>query len=221
MPLPEQGVVFVADGSGDSRQLSDSLAGVMEQAKVPLRVQRIGWSHGPGRVFLDLYDGDHQIAEGQQLAQEVLAYRRAHPANRICLVGYSAGAGVTLAATDVLPPNTVDEMVLLAPAVAGNRDLRTSLRTCREGIDAFRSDWDVISLVLTPMGMADGFGLPVAGRTGFSIVAQTPQDQDLYQRLRQYSWDGSAKWSGHNGGHYGCINSEFLRAQVVPHLITR
>jgi hypothetical protein len=219
MPVPETGVVFVADGSGDARQLSESLAGILQQSACPLRVQRVGWSHGTGGVFLDLYDGDHQKAEGQKLSQEVLAYRRAYPSNRICLVGYSAGAGVVLAATEALPPGTVDEIVLLAAAVSANRDLRIALCASREGIDNFRSEWDGVCLMLTPIGMADGIGLPAAGRTGFSPVIQCPQDQQLYQRLREHTWGGPARWSGHDGGHWGCTNPNFLRAQVVPHLL--
>jgi hypothetical protein len=221
MPVSETGVVFVAEGSGDSPQLSESLAAILHQANAPLRVQRVGWSHGKGLVLLDLYDGDHQKAEGRKLAQEVLAYRRAYPGNRICLVGYSAGAAVVLDATDGLSPSTVDEIVLLSPSVSANRDLRNALGTSREGIDNFRSDWDMVCTMLTATGMADGIGLPVAGRTGFSPVIQSSQDQQLYQRLREHSWDGSARWSGHNGGHWGCLNSDFLRAQVVPHLLPR
>jgi predicted esterase len=221
MPGPEQGVVFVADGSGGSPQMSDSLARVLSEARAPLRVQSACWSHGSGRVLLDLYDGEHQKAEGQKLAQEVLAYRRAYPGNRICLVGYSAGAGVVLTAADCLPPGSVDCMVLLAPAVSANRDLRTALRVSREGIDNFHSDWDMVCLMLSGIGMADGFGLPVAGRTGFTPVIECPQDQELYQRLRQHCWGGPKAWSGHDGGHWGNLNCDFLRAQVVPHLLPK
>ena len=219
MPVPEQGVVFVADGSGDSPQMSVSLARVLDEAHAPLRVQRVCWSHGMGRVLSDLYDADNQKAEGQKLAQEVLAYRRAYPAHRICLVGYSAGAAVVLAAVDGLAPGTVDGMVLLAPSVSANRDLRPALRVSREGIDNFRSDWDMVCLMLSAVGTADGFAQPVAGRTGFTPVIESPQDQQLYQRLREHCWGGPKSWSGHDGGHWGSLNVDFLRAQVVPHLL--
>jgi pimeloyl-ACP methyl ester carboxylesterase len=219
MPLPDQGIVYVADGSGDLRQVSDSLATVLQQANAPLHIQRVCWTHGTGLILLDLYDAERQKAEGQKLAQEILAYRRANPGKRICLVGYSSGAGVALAAADSLPPCSLDRMILLAPSVSAKRDLRTALRASREGIDHFRSDWDVISLLLTPLGMADGFGLPVAGRTGFSPVIESPQDQQLYQGLRQYSWGGPQSWSGHDGGHWGCIHCDFLRAKVLPLLL--
>jgi pimeloyl-ACP methyl ester carboxylesterase len=216
MPVTDQGIVFVADGSGDLRQVSESLTTVLQQTSAPLHVQRVCWTHGTGRVFLDLYDADHQQVEGQKLAQEILAYRRANPGQRICIVGYSSGAGVALAATDSLPSCSVDRMILLSPTVSAKRDLRTALRVCREGIDSFHSDWDAISLLLTPLGMADGFGLPVAGRTGFTPLVESPQDQQLYQRLRQHCWGGSQSWSGHDGGHWGCLHCDFLRAKVLP-----
>jgi hypothetical protein len=221
MPALEQGVIFVADGSGNLRQISDCLGSLLQEARAPLRVQCFCWTHGQGRVFLDLYDADHQKVQGQKLAQEILAYRRCHPSNRICVVGYSSGAGVALTAAEMLPPNTMDCMVLLSPSVAARRDLRAPLRACREGIDSFHSEWDVISLVLTAMGMADGFGLPVAGRYGFTPVIESPQDQELYQRLRQHCWGGPAAWGGHNGSHFGFVNCDFLRVQVVPLLLCR
>ena len=105
--------------------------------------------------------------------------------------------------------------------ISANRDLRTALRASREGIDNFHSDWDAICLMLTATGMADGFGLPVAGRTGFTPLIESPQDQELYQRLRQHCWGGPKSWSGHNGGHWGSSNGDFLRAQVVPLLLPR
>jgi hypothetical protein len=218
---PVQGVVFVADGSGDLRQVADALTNVVLEDHIPLCVQRVQWTHGKGAVFLDLYDQAHQKAQGLIVAQQVLAYRTAHPDQRICLVGYSSGAGVVLAAAEQLPAASVDRIVLLSPSVAARHDLRPSLRCSREGIDAFRSEWDIISLALTAMGTADGVGLPVAGRTGFSPVVECPGDELLYQGLRQHLWDSSSRWAGHDGGHFGCFNSNFLRTCVLPPLLGR
>jgi pimeloyl-ACP methyl ester carboxylesterase len=221
MPAEEQGVVFIADGSGNLRQVSDCTAQVLEELHAPLRVQRVNWTHGQGRVFADLYDCGHQKAEGQKLLAAVLEYRRLHPCNRICLVGYSSGAGVILAAADALPPNSVDRIVLLSASVYAKRDLRPALRASREGIDSFHSEWDTVCLTLTVMGMADGWGLAVAGRSGFSPVIESAQDQQLYQNLRQHSWCGPGRWGGHDGSHFGCINCDFLRVQVVPLILNR
>jgi pimeloyl-ACP methyl ester carboxylesterase len=218
---PVQGVVFVADGSGGLHRVADSLAVVLRESRAPLHVERVDWSHGQGTVMRDLYDDDNQRAHAKVLAGQVLAYRAAHPEQRICLVGYSSGAGVVLAAAEGLPPDTVDRMVLLSPAVASRRDLRVPLRACREGIDNFYSDRDGICLLLTAVGTADGFANQIAGRTGFVPVGDTSQDRTPYQRLRQHAWAGAPAWGGHNGGHYDSGRPEFLALQVTPLLAGR
>jgi pimeloyl-ACP methyl ester carboxylesterase len=217
MPGQERGVVFVADGSGDSRAVSDGLTGPLQPAC--LRVQRVPWSHGTGRVLADVYDAGHQKCEGQKLAQEVLAYRQANPGNHIYLVGYSSGTGVVLDAAQSLPPCSVDRIVLLAPVVTARRDLRPSLRAACQGIDSFRSEWDGVCLMLST-GTADGFAEPVAGRSGFTPINQCAGDQELYAKLHEHCWSGSRNWSGHDGGHYGYSRASFLRDQVAPLLCT-
>src|SRR5205814_4536658 len=126
---------FVADGSGDMHTVSDTLTGIARDSRLPLRVERVSWSHGSGAVFPDVYDGEQHRFQGQALARQVAAYRASKPQQRICLVGYSSGAAVVLASTEALPPGCVDRLVLLSPAVAARRDLRPALRCCREGID--------------------------------------------------------------------------------------
>jgi pimeloyl-ACP methyl ester carboxylesterase len=214
-PAPAEAVTFVADGSGDLRQVSDALAKVAQEAHSPMRVQRVQWSHAKGAVFPDLYDAEHHQAQGKSLANQILAHRQANPTSRICLVGYSSGASVALAATEHLPAGTLDRLVLLSPSVSARHDLRPALSASREGIDAFTSEWDVICLVLYAMGTGDGAGQAVAGRSGFVPVGDA-EDKQLYNGLRQHSWGGANRWSGHDGSHFGCCKAEFIRSQVLP-----
>jgi len=220
-PPPSQGITFVADGSGDLRQVADALAAVAQEAHAPISVQRVQWSHGKGAVLPDLYDAEHHQAQGKILAQQILAQRQANPASRICLIGYSSGASVALAAAEHLPERTLDRIVLLSPSVAARHDLRLALRSSREGIDAFDSEWDVICLVLFAMGTGDGAGQAVAGRTGFVPIGDSAEDRQLYSGLRQHFWKGAERWSGHDGSHFGCFSREFLRNQVLPLTLSR
>jgi hypothetical protein len=135
------------------------------------------------------------------------------------LVGYSSGAAVALAAAENLPERTLDRIVFLSPCVAARRDLRPALRCSREGIDSFNSEWDAICLVLSAMGTGDGAGQAVAGRTGFVPMNDNAEDRELYTNLHQHFWQGPSSWSGHDGGHFGCINREFQRNQVLPLLL--
>ncbi len=218
---PVQGVVFVADGSGGLHRVADNLSIVLRDARIPVHVERVAWSHGQGTVLRDLYGDDNHRSHARCLASQVLAYRQAHPEQRIDLLGYSSGAAVVLAAAEDLPPDTVDRMILLSPAVASRRDLRPALRACREGIDSFYSERDGICLLLTAVGTADGFANQIAGRVGFVPPADPRQDCLLYQRLRQHAWTCPAAWGGHNGSHYDAGRPEFLAAQVVPLLVGR
>jgi pimeloyl-ACP methyl ester carboxylesterase len=218
---PAEGVVLVADGSGDLRQVTGNLTTVVRDSQAPVSVQRVQWSHGKGSVLKDLYDADRHKQQGKILAQQLLGQRQARPDQRICVVGYSSGASVALAAAEQLPPDTLDRIVLLAPTVASRHDLRPALRACREGIDSFQSEWDVICIVLFAMGTGDGVGSSIAGRVGFSPVIESPQDQVLYKRLRNHMWQGPSRWSGHDGGHFGCSHPAFLREQILPLLVGR
>ena len=215
-PPPAEGITFVADGSGDLRQVSDALAKVALDAHAPMRVQRVQWAHAKGAIFPDLYDSAHHQAQGKILAEQILAHRQANPESRICLIGYSSGASVALVACDHLPSGTLDRFVLLSASVSARHDLRHALQVSREGIDSFNSEWDAVCLVLYAMGTGDGIGQSVAGRTGFVPVGDTPEDKQLYIGLRQHVWQGAARWGGHDGGHFGCFKEEFLRNQVLP-----
>jgi pimeloyl-ACP methyl ester carboxylesterase len=210
------GVVFVADGSGNLHRTFDSLTKAIADAKLPLCVERVDWSHGSCRIFSDLHGHSHQRAKGKSLADQVCAYRAAHPGNRVCLVGHSAGAAIVLAAAECLPPGSVDRIVLLAPAVSPTYDLRPALACACEGIDSFHSYHDCISVLLAAVGTADGCWRCSAGRGGFRIASTCPADTELYQKLRQCPWHRAFGEVGHHGGHFGWCGCEFVRACVLP-----
>jgi hypothetical protein len=217
---PPAVVVYVANGAGDYRGLSANLNAVAAETRLPVAIETFVWSHGSRRVFADQVDRENQVAEGARLAAEVAA-RRSN-AQRVCLVGHSAGSGVILAAADRLPPDSVDRIVLLAPSVCVNYDLRPALRAARRGIDVHYSEYDqfVLGLGMAIVGTADRECRRAAGQYGFNPVGDTPADAGLYrQRLHQYPWELGKTWAGHYGGHYGSIQPEFLREYVMPHLL--
>jgi pimeloyl-ACP methyl ester carboxylesterase len=221
---PAQGVVIVCDGSGDFRTLSTSMARAVAEARLPLYVETFVWSHGYGRYVRDHVDHCNHLRMGQALAERVLAYRRAYPNLRIYLAGHSAGNAVVLAAAERLPPDTLDRIILLAPSVRPEYDLRPALASAREGIDAFISCRDrvVLGFAMRLVGTADSrYRGPAAGQVGFRPVGDAAADGCLYARLRQHSWVPGVCWTGHQGGHYGSSRCRFLSAFVLPLLLTR
>jgi hypothetical protein len=221
LPAPagvERGVVFAIDGAGGFLGASAALRQAMEEARLPLRMEPVIWSHGPGRVYADETDYAHARAEGLQLAGQVAAYRRACPGGAVYLVSHSAGSAVALTAVEALPPGSVDRVVLLAPSLSAGYDLRPALRRVRCSIEVFSSsrDWFYLGLATGLFGTADRRHGPAAGRVGFRPTVADAPDAALYAKLRQHPWDPSLAWTGHHGGHYGAYQPGYLRAYVLP-----
>lgn len=214
-----QGVIYAVDGAGSFQAMSGSLQQAVAEERLPFCVETFYWSHGYGRFIADQTDRDHAVTRGRQLAGQILGRRQAYPQAPVYLVGHSAGSGVVLAALEVLPPDSVERVVLLAPAVAADYDMRPALRACRKGIDVIYStrDWFYLGLGTAILGTADGCqGCDAAGRTGFRPILQTPDDCRLYRRLRQHPWHPSLETVGNFGGHYSCYNPGYLRIYVLP-----
>jgi pimeloyl-ACP methyl ester carboxylesterase len=206
-----QGVVFIADGSGGLPGPGPEIARQISGACVLTRVEMVDWSHGWGRVFLDLYHHGHHETQGQELACRIMTYRQACPSGRIYLVGHSSGAAVILAATEHLPPGSVTRVILLAPSVATTYDLRSALRAACEGVDAFYSHRDLVSLSMTVAGTADHqYFVGAAGYHGFRTLCG--DEAALYSNLRQYP--------GCYSGHFSCTQAAFVRDHVLPLLVS-
>jgi pimeloyl-ACP methyl ester carboxylesterase len=221
-PVAAEDVVFIANGSGDFRTVSDSLSCAVAAEGVPLRLETFVWSHGFGCYLSDHADHVNQVAQGRRLAGLVAEWRRACPDRAVYLVGHSAGCAVVLAAAEVLPPGSVERILLLAPSVSAGYDLRPALVCARGGIDTFYSRRDLVMLGagVTLAGTADRRWEPAAGRVGFQPVLVGPGDAALYGKLRQHPWDGCVAWTGNLGMHYGSNREEFARAYLLP-LLTR
>lgn len=214
-----QGVVFAVDGAGGFEMASRTLSRIVAEDKWPLEVRPFHWTHGYCRVISDQVHAAHVRREGRKLAELVLNCHREEPARPIYLVGHSAGCGVALIAADSLPPNLVERMVLLAPAVSAKRDLRPALRISRQGVDVFLSshDWACLGLGTLLAGTTDRCWMTgAAGKNGFQPIVAAPEDGLLYAKLRQYPWEPSLMWTGHKGGHYGGYQPGFLRVFVLP-----
>jgi pimeloyl-ACP methyl ester carboxylesterase len=211
-------LVLVADGAGDFRCASTTLAQVVEEAHAPLCVQPYIWSHGHFRILADQMCHDHMRNQGKHLAELVLALQQHHPETPIYLVAHSAGTGVVLIAAEALPPDSIERIILLSPAVSTRRDLRGALRAARQGVDVFYSkdDWWYLGAVVSLVGTSDRHWESAAGRVGFRPTVSCLDDGPLYEKLCQHPWEESLTWTGHKGGHYGGYQPGYLKACVLP-----
>jgi pimeloyl-ACP methyl ester carboxylesterase len=220
-PLPvarATGVVFCADGAGGFGGTTQVLEHVIAEARVPLRVEMVDWSHGTGRYLADHLHWSNIEKQGRHLAAQTQAWRRRYPDKPVYYVGQSAGCAVVLVAAETLPQGGVDRVVLLAPSVSTDYDLRPALARSRQGIDVFYShkDWFVLGLGMAFSGTTDRRLAPAAGRVGFRPIITEPRDKELYAGLRQHAWDPSVSWTGNTGGHYGHDEPGHIRARILP-----
>jgi pimeloyl-ACP methyl ester carboxylesterase len=214
----DRGIIFTADGAGGFGTTTSALRQAIAEEGLPLCVEMVPWSHGYGRGLADQMDFGHAREEGACLAGQILARRQSCPGGAIFLVAHSAGSAVVLTAAEALPPDSIDGIVLLAPSVSADYDLRPALRSTRRGIDVFCSERDVFFLGfgVSVVGTADRHWSAAAGRVGFRPVIATPEDAALYTRLRQHPWHPCVAWTGNPGGHYSCHSPGYLRAYVLP-----
>jgi pimeloyl-ACP methyl ester carboxylesterase len=219
---PNADIVFVADGSGDYRTTSKGLCEAVSACGTPLTVETFVWSHGYGRMLIDHTDHCNHLEEGQRLAGIVATVRQSCPERGVYLVGHSSGSAVVLAAAEAAPPGSIERVVLLAPAVACDYDLRPALRSVRQGIDVFISRRDIGALGVGTgvTGTSDRRWSAASGRVGFAPILTCPGDELLYAKLRIHPWDRCVVWTGNRGNHYGTLEQGFLRAYVLP-LLTR
>ena len=215
----ERGVIFAVDGAGGFQSTTQALSQAVAEDHLPLHVIPVEWSHGYGRIVADQIDWSYARECGCRLAAQIATYHQAFPQNKIVLVAHSAGSAVSLTAAGALPPGTIDRIILLAPSISSEYDLRPALRCARDGIDVYYSTRDTLQLglAIALVGTADGcWGCNAAGRVGFQPQIQFPEDTVLYAKLRQHPWNPCLTWTGNRGGHYGGYQPEFLKAFVLP-----
>jgi pimeloyl-ACP methyl ester carboxylesterase len=217
-----RGVIFVADGAGNTGGCSAAFRQAVADDQLPLCVEMFDWSYGPYRYLADEMDYPHAREGGQCLAARVAAYRQVYPDRPVYLAGHSAGCAVILAAAEGLTPGSVEDIALLAPAVSTHYDLRPALRCSRHGIDVFCSerDWAVLGLGVSIVGTTDRHWSAPAGRLGFQPMVAGPADAALYGKLREHPWQPSVAWTGNRGGHFDSYEQScYLRAYVLPALL--
>ncbi|HTU22579.1 MAG TPA: alpha/beta hydrolase [Gemmataceae bacterium] len=228
-PLPaaepvSAGTVFVVGGVGGLDPLQASAPWALPHAGVPHRIEVFPWTHGMLRPLRDLQDVRYLLKQADRLAEAVLEEQARHPGRPIYLLGHSAGAALILAASEKLPPASVERMILLAAAVSPTYDLRPALRATRREVIAFSSTYDRLCLdwCTSLFGTADRVYGPAAGLDGF----REPDDLDeegrgAYRRLVQVPWHLGMIWQGTDGLHNGACMPIFLTHRIAPWLLPK
>ncbi len=209
------GVVFTADGVGGFDLCATSLEYLTPLLDPPVEARTLVWGHGPTRWFADLTRRENVLAQGERLAREVEVVRHERPGVPIYLVGKSGGSVVIVAALERLPSESVEAVVLLAPALSPDYDLGRALDAVRRELVVHWSPYDVVVLGIgtSLFGTIDRKHAAAAGQRGFDVDKLTPERR---AKLRQVRWRPEMMRVGYFGGHIATDNPLFLKKYVTP-----
>jgi pimeloyl-ACP methyl ester carboxylesterase len=216
------GVVFVVGGIGGLDPLNLWAPLMLPHAGVPHELRNFPWTHGKGRLLRDLQDRSHLLEKASELAGAIREIKAADPNRPVYLLGHSAGAALSLAAAEQLPPGTLERIVLLAVAISPDYDLRPALRATRGEIVSFNSWLDLTHLAwgTSLFGTADRVYGPAAGLCGFRLPADLDDEgRSLYGRLVQVPWRIQHLLLLRGGLHHSPCMPLFLATAVAPWLI--
>lgn len=213
------GIVYVVGGVGGFDHVGPAAVEVLPLV-VPHEVHDFVWTHGWMQWLKDLQDSEHLTHKAADLAAKVLLYRKIHPDRPIYLVGKSGGAGLVLRTAEMLPPETLDRIILLSAAVSPEHDLGPALRATKREIVSFYSpyDWFILGWGTWQFGTADRVYSSSAGKRGFRRPPEGAAEAEPYRRLVEISWSPAMIQEGYFGGHIGTSNASFLAREVAPWL---
>lgn len=193
-------VVIVPGVAGDGPWYSGLKREIRRQTDATIVVHRWGLP-GPGFVANFNDKSIHEDAESD-LAERLEDLRAAHPHARIDIVTHSAGGGVALGALDELADVSVDQLLLLHPAVSPGYDLEPASHRVGS-IQIFHSLGDrfFLSWRASMFGTYDGVKTDAAGRVGFDQLPPNARQHEI------------------TGGHFAATQQRLVRERVAPLLV--
>jgi pimeloyl-ACP methyl ester carboxylesterase len=209
--VAETGRLLILPGVGNTRF---HLAGFVERAEAQLPNFAIDvqpW----GVPFLTIHNlraHERNLATAARMAEEIAAWRRAHPTAPFYLVGYSGGGGMATLITAALPEDVqIDRLILVAPAIAPDYPLeREVLPHVRELVVNYASERDLqVGWGTRTFGTIDRKLTASAGAVGFGVE---------HPRLLEYRWSMADEPLGHRGNHIAYLGERWQTAKLLPAL---
>lgn len=221
-PSAEAGLIITVEGIGGLDVIGINAVSAFRKAGLKHEVRRFNWTHGTGRLLMDLQDTQHILKKAEELAKIIVEYRKQHPTAPIYVVAKSGGTGLALYAMQLLPPSTIDRLVLLSAAVSPNFDLRPALRATKREVVSFNSQNDqfILNWGTRTFGTIDRYYGPSAGMAGFIIpTSLSDNERQAFSRLIQVPWQPRMLRDAHYvGTHSGTSMPGFLQSEVAPWL---
>jgi pimeloyl-ACP methyl ester carboxylesterase len=220
----QHGYTLVVVGVNGDNILSSGLAPGLVDGGYPGAVEVVDWTTRFWPLFIyHLRAAGRHEKYARLMADKIVAYQARYPGRPVNLVGYSAGAVVSVETLEALPEGVaIDRAVLLAGAISPLYDLSVALERTRDGIVNYHQTQDVVALWAgtTLAGTADGTHLPSAGAVGFWVPPGASDDtRHLYRdKLIQLPYKPQMALSGNFGGHFQCVARPFVARWIAPTL---
>jgi hypothetical protein len=216
-----RGLLIVVGGVGGLDWCGIAVRHVVRAARIPYSIQLFPWGHGFLRWHADLTNIANRDARSGVLAETIRRFKNDHARSPVVMVAKSGGSGVGVKALELLDQESVERVVLLAPALSPQYDLTAALRAVRREMVVFWSPLDVIILGFGTrlFGTTDRVRTVSAGLVGFRIPpvdVGDPNRNREYRKLRQIRWHPRMASTGYFGGHLGPDCPLFLKKYVVP-----
>jgi pimeloyl-ACP methyl ester carboxylesterase len=205
------GRVLIMPGVGNTQF---HLAGFVERLRQQLpnfEVEVRPWG-APFRMIENLQAEERNFSTAAEVAADLAAWRRAHPDEKLYVVGYSGGGGMVTLVTSALPDGVaIDRLILVAPAISPDYPLEERvLPHVNEFVANFASALDLqVGWGTRAFGTIDRKNTVSAGAVGFELADP---------KLLQHIWSADDIPFGHLGNHLSYLNGRWQRAKLLPAL---
>lgn len=197
--VSSHGAIWIVPGIEGQATLVKPVIKALRTGSYKGEIYSYNWGN-PLLPLKNLCDNNHKLLKSQQLAQDIVIFARKNPAAPIDIVGYSAGAGLSIMAVEQLPADVkVRNIYLVHGALSPEYDLTKALSNSYGTIKNLysKADWFILGLGTSIFGTMDNAHTASAGMVGFDSEAAVP-DPALRLRLNQVSWQLDQKrWGGH------------------------
>lgn len=208
-PSGERGRILLLPGISNTSGELAGLSLLLEKEFPDRDVDVRPWGP-PMLLFSNLSGYEENLRRARGLAEELTAYRLAHPDRTLDVLGYSGGGAMACFVVASLPERVrVDRLVLVAPAISRQYPLETAvLPKVRDFTVVFTSPYDpLVGAGTRVFGTMDRRNAASAGSLGFPI------EDD---KLVQVRWEPKMLTDGHFGGHLDYLSLAWQRKYLLP-----